>query len=211
MPDDSLLRERILATASERFRKEGFARVSVDEVASSLGISKKTFYKVFASKEELVECLVSNKLVDVKAQIDGIMARDESFVAKFGALFAFLSSVPGAFGLPFLQDVQRHLPHVWKRVESFREQRVMNTFAQLINQGVQEGYIRPDLSTRLFLLAFMSSVQHIIQPHVLAHEPFSAQQAISGLLELFFKGALTDVGRKSLAALQRHNTSERLL
>mgnify|MGYP001770748047 FL=1 len=207
----SSLRERILATASERFRNEGFARVSVDEIASSLGISKKTFYTVFASKEELVEHLVSNKLADVKAQIDEIMARDESFVAKFSALFAFLSSVPGGFGVPFLHDVERHLPHVWKRVESFRERRVMNTFAQLIEQGIQEGYIRPELSTRLFLLAFTSAVQHIIQPHVLAHESFSAQQAIGGLLELFFKGALTDVGRKNLAALQRHNTSKRRL
>jgi hypothetical protein len=45
----------------------------------------------------------------------------------------------------------------------------------------------------------MAAVQHIMQPSVLANESFSAREAITGILELFFQGLLTDRGKKALA------------
>ncbi|MEA5126561.1 MAG: TetR/AcrR family transcriptional regulator [Proteiniphilum sp.] len=44
------LNERIIEKAGELFRKYGIKNVSMDEIASSMGISKRTLYENFKNK-----------------------------------------------------------------------------------------------------------------------------------------------------------------
>ncbi|MDQ7993948.1 MAG: TetR/AcrR family transcriptional regulator [Propionicimonas sp.] len=51
----SLARERLLATASDLFYREGIHAVGVDRIIAEAGITRATFYRHFPSKEDLVE------------------------------------------------------------------------------------------------------------------------------------------------------------
>jgi len=57
--DDGLLRERILEKTRELFNIKG-CRFTMDELSRSLGMSKKTLYKVFADKEELLLAMIDD-------------------------------------------------------------------------------------------------------------------------------------------------------
>ncbi len=204
MPEEEPLRERIIAAAFDRFRSEGFARVPVDDLAAHLSISKKTFYKVFTSKDALIENMVDTLLRDVRNNTERIISSDEEFIGKLSALMAYMGSLLTRVGLPMMQDLSRHRPDQWKRIEDFRARRLPDVFLRLLQQGIREGHVRPDLQKRIFLLAYMAAVQHIMQPSVLANESFSAREAITGIVELFFQGVLTDRGRKELARTELH-------
>ncbi len=54
MTDDIEIKDRILSRAEEMFLKFGYSKVTMDEIAANIGMSKKTLYKFFPSKEELV-------------------------------------------------------------------------------------------------------------------------------------------------------------
>lgn len=200
MAEHDILKDRIIESAWERFRTDGFAKVSIDEITAALVISKKTFYKVFESKEHLVEQMVHRKMGEIAANIERIVSSDASFVSKLSALLSFMATVPARVGVPMMHDVQRHLPRLWKRIEQFRVERVPQMFSLLLDQGVQEGYIRPEMNKRVFLLAYMAAVQQIMQPTVLANESFSAREAIRGIMELLFVGAMTERGRKEFSS-----------
>jgi len=203
--EEDILKERIIAAAVERFRHEGFAKVSIDDLASNMMMSKKTFYKVFTSKEDLVEQIVNRILGDVATNLDRIVSSQHSFVAKLNGLLGFLGGLPARVGVPMMTDLQRQLPHIWKRLEDFRAQHIIEIFGKLVDQGMREGYVRPELNKRIFLHAYTASVQHIMQPLLLAHESYSAKEALQGILDLFFKGAMTDVGHREFEKLQRQN------
>ena len=49
--EKSELRERIINAATVLFQQHGIKQVRMDDVASELGISKKTLYGAFADKE----------------------------------------------------------------------------------------------------------------------------------------------------------------
>ena len=51
----SLAREKLLATASELFYREGIHAVGVDRIIAEAGVTRATFYRHFPSKEDLVE------------------------------------------------------------------------------------------------------------------------------------------------------------
>jgi AcrR family transcriptional regulator len=199
-------RQRILAYASERFFQEGFLRFSVDRIAADLQMSKKTFYEVFPSKKTLVEQVIEQQLEEIRKNLDAILRRDSSFVEKFHLVMRFMASVGGKIGHRFLQDLQRQSPELWDRIQRFRRERITQNFSKLLNQGLHEGHIRQAINTQIFLQSYLAAVDAVINPAVLMHQPFSAQEAMRGLLEIFFRGVLTSEATRKLARFQDQQT-----
>ncbi|MBL0100335.1 MAG: TetR/AcrR family transcriptional regulator [Saprospiraceae bacterium] len=50
-----IIKTRILSKAEELSRKYGFRAITMDELATQLGISKKTIYQYYADKNALVD------------------------------------------------------------------------------------------------------------------------------------------------------------
>jgi len=201
------VRDRILIHARDRFTAEGFARVTIDDLVSSLGMSKKTFYTVFESKDDLVHQIMQRRMGEIGVNIDRILNSPENSVIKLNELMEFLGKMINRIGFPFMVDVQRHLPELWRKVEDFRARKVAATFGKLVDQGMSEGLIRADLNKRVFITAYYASIQEIMQPAILANESFSAHEAIREIVAIFFQGAMTDQGRRDLINLQNMHSS----
>src|SRR5215216_2673808 len=60
-------KERILMKAEELFMQYGIRSVSMDDIANSLGMSKKTLYQYFVDKDELVEGVVDGHIMVIQA------------------------------------------------------------------------------------------------------------------------------------------------
>ena len=58
---DVSARERILATASELFYREGIRAIGVDTVVERSGVSKTSLYRLFDSKDALIAAFVAEK------------------------------------------------------------------------------------------------------------------------------------------------------
>ena len=56
------LRERIKQKADELYRRYGVKSVTMDEIASQLGVSKKTIYQCFSDKNDLVDEVIADIL-----------------------------------------------------------------------------------------------------------------------------------------------------
>jgi len=198
-------KERIFARADERFLKEGFARITVDDLMSDLAMSKKTFYKVFRSKEDLVEQLIMRALGNVALSLEKVMTSDITFPERIRGFMSIIPLIARRVDSPMAQDIQRHLPTVWARVEEFRRGRMTKYLTRIIEQGKDEGHIRPDVPVRLLVLSIIGAVQSIVRPMVLAEESFSTREAVAGIFSLFLRGSLTDTGRNAIDTIM-HET-----
>lgn len=56
------LRNRIIAQAKNQFMRLGIRSVSMDDICSQLGISKKTIYQHFKDKDELVDIVLQEEI-----------------------------------------------------------------------------------------------------------------------------------------------------
>jgi AcrR family transcriptional regulator len=194
-PIDSM-KERILSAVKERVARNGFARLSVDELTASMGMSKKTFYKVFESKEQMIGQFVDRTMGEIGGALDRIIATDVGFVDKLNAVMADLGTISQRIDSLLASDIHRMMPHLWERIEEFRRRKIHDNFSRLIAQGVQEGYVRKDLHQRLLILAYIACIQAVVRPSVLSEESFSAKEAIQQIVRMLFVGIMTDEGRK---------------
>ena len=195
MPEDDIIKEKIMAHCHERFLNEGFVKITVDEIAGELGMSKKTFYKFFTGKEDVVHQIMERIMGRVRTNVERIMQSDKSAVEKHSEIIAIIATNVSRLMPAFGQDVKKRMPQLWKRIEDFRRERISDVFNRLIAQGVSEGTMRPEMNKRIFLMCVLSAIDGIMQPQILANESFSVSDAIREILSVFFVGALTQQGR----------------
>lgn len=187
--------------ARDKFFQFGFTRVTVDEIAQDLGVSKKTLYKYFPSKEALLREIMKQTTHEIEAKIDTILKdRNSDFVEKLRGIWAFLASRLSKIGPPFQQDLQRHAPEVWKEVDQRRNQIIRQRFGKLFQKGVQSKAIRRDIDAELLVLIYLTLVQRIVNPETLSQLPLSMSQAFETIISVMFEGILTDRARRRFRA-----------
>ena len=195
------MRERILEIAREKFFQFGFTRVTVDEIAHDLGVSKKTLYRHFPSKEALLREIMKQTTGEIEAGIDRILNdRNSDFVEKLRGIWAWLASRLSKIGPAFQQDLQRHAPEVWKEVDQRRNQAIRRRFGTLFQKGVHSKAIRRDINAELLVLIYLTLVQRIINPETLSQLPLSMSQAFETIISVMFEGILTDRARRRFRA-----------
>ena len=72
--------EQIIIAAKCLFTKYGFKKVSMDEIASEAGVTKKTVYTYFQSKEELLKYCIKEELGNMKKIIEDVENKNLDFL-----------------------------------------------------------------------------------------------------------------------------------
>ena len=188
-------KQRIVDVASQRFFEQGISKVTLDELASDLGMSKKTMYKFFPSKDDLLKTIVYSMMATISGRVEKIVSSPNPFADKASDLMELIGRQLGTISKQFMIDLQRFSPALWNEVEEFRRERILTNFRRIFEQGKEEGAFRKDLDVELFMMVFLSSVQGIVNPRVLAQQAFSTEQALHGIFKIIFEGAMTEDAR----------------
>lgn len=198
---------RILEYARERFLGEGFTAVSMDDIAEGLGMSKKTFYKYFVSKDDLLRQIADRMMAEARLNISRLFRSDLQSLEKIDRFSLLLGQHGARVSKTLVRDVQRSAPDLWQRIQRFREERIQQAFTLLYDQGVREGTFRRDVNRRIFLLSYLAAVNSVITPAVILAEPFSLQEAVRDIVSIFFRGVLTEEGRGRMRELEKSKPS----
>lgn len=189
-------RERILEHARERFFHHGFSKVTVDELSVDLGMSKKTFYKFFPSKEELLRTIIYAMMKGVEKELERIENSDKPFAERIADVMVLLGKNVGHISRAFQLDVQRLAPAFWKEMEVFRRERVIARIGKMILKAREEGIFRKEINEVILVHMLLHSIQGIVNPEFLTQQSFSLNEAFRTIFKTLFEGALTDEARK---------------
>ena len=193
MESNEQIRHRILNTAREAFFQHGFSKVTVDEIAVKNGISKKTIYKYFSSKDDLVLAVTRETLAEMAGCCQSIV-REEGIdlVEKIRRMMTLVAVQYSNVGKALVEDLQKNAPHIWNEISEFRKQRINIEFGALLQEGMEKGVFRNDIDRGLILMIYSNAIQTIIKPEMLVHLPYSASQIFETIVKVIFEGILTD-------------------
>jgi len=196
MSQEVEIRERILTTAREEFYKLGLSAVTMEHLSSLLGMSKKTVYQYFPSKEDLVRDCIENTCKSLDCQIDDILKNSTvDFVTRLNNFIYFLMGVYAKMSPALLMDLQRSAPDVWKQIHSYRRERARECFNGMIEEGIANGVFRPNVAKEIVILMWLSAIESILNPEMLLQLPLSPNQAMDAIARVMFQGIMTDEAR----------------
>jgi hypothetical protein len=198
MNDD---KQKILKAASEAFFTRGFYKIPVDDIASSLKMSKKTIYKHFQAKEDLVREVAYLFIKTHSDNIAAIINHDYNAVEKLFHIFKYLGNMLINVNEQWFSDIQSQAPEIWNEIEIFRSRFMTRNISGIIEQGKKEKYIvnHPSL---IMINIFISSIRGIINPAFITNTKIPAFKALESTLDILMTGILTTKGKNLLKKLK---------
>lgn len=208
--EDIQTRDRILETARERFYKFGFTKVTTDEIASAIGISKKTLYKYFPSKDHLLQEVIQSTLRECDCNLNGILLNQElDFVEKLKQIMMQIGMQYAKIDPACIEDLRKNVPQVWKSIDEYRHKKILTDFSELCNEGVKNGVFRSDVDYQIVVLMYANVIQKMINPEMLSQLPFSASQVFETIVKVIFEGTLTEEARPKYFENQKQTDPRR--
>ncbi len=196
-------RNRILETARESFFAQGFTKVTMDEIAHDLGMSKKTLYQHFPAKRDLLQEALLGINLRITEGLDRIVQNKKlGFSEKLEQVLGFVASELPRFSPIFLRDIQRHAPDLWQELDRRRSRSIKKYLGALIDEGISKGFLRKEVAAEFLVLLFSTLILNIINPETLSRLPLSATQAFTNINLVVFQGILTDQGRARYHSLE---------
>ncbi len=209
MQDENEIKEKILQKASEMFHQFGCVKVTMEEIAAGMGISKKTLYKHFSNKEHLLNEIFTSISCETENFSNELLANENyTYVQKVKLMLENVSKHVGKFKGPMMGDLQTHFPKIWEKIHLFMKKKAWEKFSMLVDEGIAQGIFRNDYDKNIVVLMYVFSLQNLMTPEVLAQVPLSADQVYKTLINVIFEGILTEEGRKKFNDTENEQPKE---
>lgn len=197
-------KEKILSHTERIFFTEGFHKITMDEIASSLRMSKKTIYKFFPSKDDLVKSTAYSFMNKMKKEVESIVKSKNHSVEKIVTIINIIKNIGlNRMSEKWLNDLRYRMPSLWKDMDSFRSKMINKNISIIFSQGVKEGYII-NVHPQIMINIFLNSIQAIVNPDFIMNNNFSITQAIDSTLKILLNGILTEKGKKVYSKLLKN-------
>ncbi len=188
---------RIRQAAHARLFASGYSGLTMDELAHDLGMSKKTLYRHFRSKDALIESIIEEIGQAIRDRMDSALADPElDFTQKLRALVEVVGSNLDLARPDLLHDLHRFAPQLYQKIDDLRQRNVPYVFGRLIRNGVAEGKVRPDVDPAFAVEFWLQAVRGLVHPAVLERTELTPRQALERAIHLFFGGLLSPAGRR---------------
>lgn len=191
-------KDHIITTAGELFFRLGIRSVSIDDICRELGMSKKTFYVYFSSKDELIEQMLHANALYMAGKMEELLALHDfrKLVTKF--LEHQEKEKNDVRRVPQLvYDLKKYYPRQFAdfQREIFRVQK--DYLVKYLQQGLEEGFVRADLNIELTAVMFAKMHSDAIRDiEVIETHGYNMHQLSHAAMDVFVRGALSEEGMK---------------
>lgn len=188
----------IIKTAGELFFRLGIRSVSIDDICRELGMSKKTFYVYFASKDELIEQMLQANLDYMADKMNGLLALKDFrqlvkvFIKRQESEKNDVRRVP-----QLVYDLKKYYPRQFAdfQLKCFETQKKF--IMQYLELGVDQGLVRANLNIELTAVLFAKIHSDAIRDfEELEARNYNMHQLAHTTMDIFVRGVLSEEGLK---------------
>jgi len=191
----------IIGKAKEMFHRYGLRPVTMDDIAKELSVSKKTLYKYFSNKEELVEKSVEQIFETVSGRMRELLNfRGNAIDMLFAMDEVICSNIEDHDpGLQF--QLERYYPELHAKLENQKQKMVYLMMHHNIKQGKEEGLFRPELNADVVAFLYYSRARLMTESDMshLQGQNLSTSSLMREILIYHVRGIANEKGLAYLA------------
>lgn len=200
-----MLKERILEKAGAKFYQYGIKNVSMNDLAASLGISKRTLYENFKDKEEILRLYLENKRVK-NADIVNEMVEQSANIIEVFLYFIDFQKKAEMPSIRFYQDIEKYYPSIHQDILKNMEDNKIY-LKEALKKGIEEGYIREGLNLEVAAFLVEESNHTYMRALYIKKPIFSFQELFFTMMINFIRGISTNKGIDIIDKYLEYNKS----
>lgn len=179
-------RQKIIAACREIALVQGFSGFTMDDLTARAGISKRTVYRYFKSKDEIIESVLAQFMADVRRSIDQALEKADSPLEKMmNVMFGITQNLRMVHPL-VLYDIQKHYPHLWEKLEQFRTRNIQEIFESVLVNN--DHYFNTKINPKVFTTALLASIRAVGNPAFILDNNLTPEEVVRSLFTIFVQG-----------------------
>ena len=188
----------IIERSSLIFLKYGIKSVTMDELASQLGMSKKTIYKYFEDKNELINTIIERSLNFEEKMCFKIQGKSENALEALIEISRMVIQRLNNVNPTIFFDLQKHHNEAWQTLEKHKWNFVLDAVRNNFNRGIEEKLYRDDLNVEIISRLYVSTIDTILNTEVYDWPNFQFQELFKEIMRFQFQGLVNENGRNYL-------------
>jgi TetR/AcrR family transcriptional regulator len=185
---ESIVKLKIIEIFKRLSSVFGIRGITVDMIASECGISKKTLYKFFRSKDELVEIVFDAILDQMRTEFRTIERTESDPLTRLDRFFETAYRLFGSISRPLLRDVRRYYPIINERIREFEREQV-DLFTGTISKGIRAGVFK-NIDPAIVVGFLTGASNAVLNPDFILQHNLTVEDSIVAFKSLFLSGLL---------------------
>jgi len=187
--------ERILQSSEAIFMRMGIRSVSMDDISTQLGMSKKTLYNYFEDKDQLVTTVVSRHFKQKCLELEACSNQAHNAVHEFFLILDRIIIDFTSMNPIVIHDMQKFHPLAFAEFTRYKQEFVLACVRQNIERGKVEGHYRSDLDADIISKYRLESIMIPFNLLVFPPEHYTLVSTAKLISENFIYGLVTSQGR----------------
>jgi len=188
--------EKIQKAALTLFFKYGIKRVTMDDIAKELGMSKKTIYQFYKEKDDLVNQLCDNVLIMEEYSFNKMNEDAKDPIHEIMLISTKMRELMQNINPIFFLDLQKFYPTAFKRFQTFKEECAYKLVLVNIKKGKEMGVYRADIDVEFTARYRLAQIDMLMFGNYFSFEKISFTKTSELILDLFAYGISTMKGHK---------------
>ena len=190
------IQERIRQKADELFRRYGIRSVTMDEIATQLGMSKKTIYQYYTDKDQLVDAVAVDEIQFSQECCIKDAAVSSNAIEEMFRVMEFVEVMFRNMNPSMLYDLEKYHPGGYRKFLDHKNKFLYDMVRKNIERGIKEELYRPEIDIEIMSRYRLESMMLVFNTALFPSSKFNLVKLHKEILEHFLYGLATLKGYK---------------
>ena len=187
---------KIIEDTHSLINKHGVKVLSMDEIARLLSISKKTLYKYFQNKKELVLKCFKHRHNQMLKDISILENKHENIIDLFFAMDDHIINTSKSIrkNPQMIENLKKYHPESFKFMNNLRKLAIVSAVSRIVLKGIEQGLLRKEINVEIVTELIVSNIYTITDTKIFPRNQYKFEQLVKEKRELHLRGLATKRG-----------------
>lgn len=186
--------KELLIAVTALFMQYGVKSLTMDDICSHLGISKKTLYLYVSDKKDLVKKSLELAIGDDQCMLCEISDTQANPIDELLAINVKISEKLQGMQPAVMYDLQKYYPEAWKVMENHKQCFVFEMVVKNIETGITQGLYRDNVNSELVAKIYVTMLDKIFEVGFFPGHKYSFQEMHREIARYHLRGIASEKG-----------------
>lgn len=200
--------ERILETTDQLFHQYGIRRVTMDDIATQCGMSKKTIYQYFKDKDELVDAAAEMHMHHNKCLCEEHNKKAKDALHEVFLAMEMAKEILEKLHPAILRDLEKYYPKTFTKFRKHKDEFMYKVVRKNLEWGIADGIYRSEIDVDVMTKFRLESMFFPFNPFVYPQSQYSITKIEEEIMEHFVYGLATIKGHKLIEKYKKQRQTK---
>lgn len=188
----------IVEKSAQVFLKFGIRAVTMDDLSRELGMSKKTIYKYFSDKDELIKTIIAFKTQSDREICAIATHQADNAIDEMIRISEFVSEMLQDVHSSVFFDLQKYHRDAWQLMEDHKNTFVRSQIKGNIERGINEGIYRANADSDILSKVYVATMSALFDGHTFPPNEYKFNRVFNQIIRFQIRGLASSEGLEYL-------------